>query len=102
MVTPPETGDSPIAPSRWNVFKEQLKSLLSLLKQNADILKNADEINRELLYIIFIIAKLGNLYTFLGVTLTYFIMAEVGNLLEKIIDPMTIMIRVTKLIAECF
>jgi hypothetical protein len=66
MVTPPETGASPIAPSRWNVFKEQLKSLLSLLKQNADILKNADEINRELLYIIFIIAKLGNLYTFLG------------------------------------
>jgi hypothetical protein len=48
------------------VFKEQLKSLLSLLKQNADILKNADEINRELLYIIFIIAKLDNLYTFLG------------------------------------
>ena len=29
-------------------------------------------------------------------------MADVGNLLEKIIDPMTIMIRVVGLIAGCF
>jgi hypothetical protein len=38
-------------------------------------------------------AEVSNLYTYLGVTLPIFIIAEVGNLLEKITDPMTIIIR---------
>ena len=43
-----------------------------------------------------------NLDTCLGVTLVYFIIAEVGNLLEKITDSMVIIIRVVELMAECF
>ena len=43
-------------------------------------------------------AEVGNLDTYLGVTL----MAKVSNLLEKITDPMAIMIRVAELIAGCF
>ena len=47
-------------------------------------------------------AELGNLDTYLRVTLFYFIMAKVGNLLEKIIDIMTIIIRVVRSMARCF
>ena len=43
--------------------------------------------------------EVGNLDTYLGVALVYFIMAEVGNLLRKITDPMVIIIRVVGLIA---
>ena len=43
-------------------------------------------------------AEVVNLDTCLGVTL----MAKVSNLLEKITDPMAIMIRVTQLMAGCF
>jgi len=46
--------------------------------------------------------EVGNLDTCLGVTLVYFFMAEVGNLLEKIIYPMTILIRVVRWMARCF
>jgi hypothetical protein len=46
--------------------------------------------------------EMGNLNTCLGVTLAYFHNAEVSNLLEKIRDPMAIMIKVVGLIAECF
>jgi len=38
----------------------------------------------------------------LGVTLVIFIMTAVYNLLEKITDPMTIMIRVVRLMARYF
>jgi hypothetical protein len=44
--------------------------------------------------------EVGNLDTCLGVILVYFVIAEVDNLLEKIIDPMNIMIRVVGLMAE--
>ena len=47
-------------------------------------------------------AEVGNLDTCLGVALVYFIMAEVGNLLRKITDPMVIIIRVVELMARCF
>ena len=43
-------------------------------------------------------AEVGNLDTYLGVTL----MAKVSNLLEKITDPMTIMIRVAELMVRYF
>ena len=46
--------------------------------------------------------EVGNLDTCLGVTLVYFLMAEVCNLLEKITYPMTIMIGVVGLMARCF
>jgi hypothetical protein len=39
---------------------------------------------------------------FRGVTLVYFIIAEVGNLLEKITDPIVIIIRVVGLMAGYF
>ena len=38
---------------------------------------------RGLFYIIFIIAEVSNLDTYVGVTLVIFIMAKVGNLLKK-------------------
>jgi hypothetical protein len=41
----------------------------------------------------------GNLDTCL---IYFFIIVEVGNLLENITDPMTIMIRVVGLVARCF
>jgi len=44
-------------------------------------------------------AEVGHI---LGVTLVIFIMTEVDNLLEKITDPITIMIRVVRLMARCF
>ena len=48
-------------------------------------------------------ADVVNLDIFLGVILIYFIIAEVGNLLENIIDLITIiMIRVTGLMVRCF
>ena len=47
-------------------------------------------------------AMVGNLDICLVVILVYFIMVEVGNLLEKITYPMTIMIRVVESIAGCF
>ena len=46
--------------------------------------------------------EVGNLNTCLGVTLVYFYNVEVGNLLAKITEPMTIMIRVVILMAGCF
>ena len=72
--------------------------------------------------IIFIIPQVGNLHEDQEVTLDFFLMAEVGdldiclcgllqsifmmaevgNLLEKITDPMIIMIRVIGLMARCF
>jgi len=39
---------------------------------------------------------------FWGLLYSIFIMAEVGNLLEKIIDPMVLIIRVVGLMAGCF
>ena len=39
---------------------------------------------------------------FRGLLLSIFIMAEMGILLEKIIDPMTIMNRVVRLMTRCF
>ena len=48
--------------------------------------------------LLFIMAEVVNLDTCLGVTL----MAKVSNLLEKITDPMAIMIGVTQLMAGCF
>ena len=46
-------------------------------------------------------AEVGNLDIYLGVTLVYF--REVGNLLEKIIDLLTIiMIKVFRLTVRCF
>ena len=46
----------------------------------------------------FIMAEVGNLDTYLGSYFNlFFIMAEVDNLLEKITDSMTIMIRVVRL-----
>ena len=50
----------------------------------------------------FIMAQVSNLHEDQDVTLYSFIMAEVGNLLEKIIDPMTIIIRVVVLMAGYF
>ena len=51
-------------------------------------------------------AEVGNLDTCLGgyfsLFLSIFIMTEVGNLLENIIDPMTVMIRVLRWMARCF
>jgi hypothetical protein len=47
-------------------------------------------------------AEVGNLDIYLGVTLVFFIIANVGNLLKKITDPMAIMIRVAELMARCF
>ena len=47
-------------------------------------------------------AELGNLDTYLRVTLFYFIMAKVGNLLEKITDSMAIMITVAEWMARFF
>ena len=44
----------------------------------------------------------GNLDTCLEGYFSIFIITEVGNLLEKITDPMTIMIRVVGLWAGCF
>ena len=70
--------------------------------------------------IIFIMAYVGNLHKDQGVTLDFFIMAEVGkldiclegyfsllmaqvgNLLEKITDLMVVIIRVVGLMARCF
>ena len=37
-----------------------------------------------------------------GLFLSIFIMAEVGNLLEKRIDPMVIIIRIVGLMVGCF
>ena len=54
------------------------------------------------IFIIFIMACVGNLHKDQGVTLDLFIMAEVGNLLEKITDPMVIIIRVIGLMARGF
>jgi hypothetical protein len=51
----------------------------------------------------FIIAEVGNLDTYLGGYFSLFsIMVEVDNLLEKITDLMTIMIRVVGLMAGYF
>ena len=70
--------------------------------------------------IIFIMAQVGNLHKDQGVTLDFFIMAEmgnldiclggyfsllkaqVGNLLEKITDLMVVIIRVVGLMTGCF
>ena len=41
-------------------------------------------------------------HIFGGLLYSIFIMADVGNLIEKVTDSMTIMIRVVRLIAECF
>ena len=45
---------------------------------------------------------MDNLDIYLGVTLVYFIMAGVGNLLGKITNPMVIIIRVVGLMTGCF
>ena len=46
---------------------------------------------------------MGNLDTCLGSYFSlFFIIAEVGNLLEKITDPMVIIIKVVGLMAGCF
>ena len=51
-------------------------------------------------------AEVGNLDTCLGgyfsLFLSIFIMTEVGNLLENIIDPMIVTIRVVILMDVCF
>ena len=48
-------------------------------------------------------AELGNLDTYLaGYFSLFFIVAEVGNLLEKITDLMAILIRVVKWMTRCF
>ena len=52
--------------------------------------------------IIFIMACVSNLHKDQGATLDLFIMAEVGNLLEKITDPLVIIIRVVRLMAGYF
>ena len=44
-------------------------------------------------------AEVGHI---LGVTLVILIMTEVDNLLEKITDPMTIVVRVAELMVGCF
>jgi hypothetical protein len=46
--------------------------------------------------------EMGNLDTCLGVTLIYFIIAEMSNLLGKITNSMTIIVRVVGLMAGCF
>ena len=47
--------------------------------------------------------EVDNLDTYLGGYFSlFFIMADVCNFLEKIADPMTIMIRVVKWMARCF
>ena len=51
----------------------------------------------------FLMVEVGNLDTYLGrLFQSIFIMAEVGNLLEKITDPMAILIRVVKWMTRCF
>ena len=47
-------------------------------------------------------AEVSNLDTYLGSYFSMFIIADVSNLLEKISDPMTIMIRVVRLMAGFF
>ena len=46
--------------------------------------------------------EVDNLEICLGITLVSFIMVEVSNLLEKITDLMTIIVRVVELMAGCF
>ena len=46
--------------------------------------------------------EVGNLDICVGVTLVYFYNGKKGNLLEKITDPMSIMIRVVRLMPGCF
>jgi hypothetical protein len=47
-------------------------------------------------------AYVGNLYTYLGVTLVYFHNDRGGYFIRKITDPMAIMIRDVELMVECF
>jgi hypothetical protein len=47
-------------------------------------------------------AYVGNLDTYLGVTLVYFHNGRGGQFIRKITDPMTIMIRDVELMAGCF
>ena len=51
---------------------------------------------------LFIMAQVGNLNKYLGGYFSLFFNGRCGNLLEKIIDPMVIIIRAVGLMAECF
>ena len=47
-----ETGDSPLGPGRWNVFKDQVNSLPSFLKGNAEKINMDSSYGRYKVYLI--------------------------------------------------